>query len=169
VEVQHLLVPLSYRLHFPVRLVAHYMVNYLERRRGKDLVNFLLVVMGLEAWQERACIVDPLHECMDRVTVCLDARDYDRAVVVLKSLRCSHSLGASLYCHIVHSRSVIDLKCHVFHPVSVFLKFSGETLASGVQRRGQSEQNLSVSDDVSAEVSAAGLETLEKIRRGKDT
>lgn len=108
VEIKILFVPRSSCLHFQVWLVTNAVIDEIELDRRHDLIELFLEMMSSKTRQEWTCIVNSLDKCMDSITIGLNARDYNRAIVILKSLRSTDALCSSLDSFVVDACRVID-------------------------------------------------------------
>ena len=160
VEIEHLLVPLSYWLHFTVLLVADAMIDVEELRHGDQAVeDFPLRVVRVSG-QENTIVVGALNECVDSVAVGLHRGEDDRAIFVLQSLWLTHACRTTTDGLCVDSRGVIDRESDVFDSVSVLGVMRGELSVVRAQWRGEHEGQLIVADNVGAELARLRLETL---------
>ena len=159
-EVQELLVPGCSCLHLQVRLVADNVVDEVKIHRRHHIVELFLEVVGLEAWQKGTGIVDSLHECVDGISVCLDASDYDGSIVVLKSLWFLDALGSPFDSLIVDANSIIHCECDILDSVSVTDDLSAEFLVAWVKGRCECEYYVSILYYMGAVFSMTGLQAL---------
>jgi hypothetical protein len=60
------------------------MINEIKLNWGHHPVKLFLKMMGPKARQERASVVNPLNKSMNCVTICLDARNNDRSMLILE-------------------------------------------------------------------------------------
>ena len=81
-------------------------------------------------------------------------------MLVLHCLGLSIALGASRDGLGIDTCGVIDMECDILDSVTVSLELSGEVFAAWVEWGGQSEDNVAISDNMGAKLSAASLKTL---------
>ena len=159
-EIEHLLIPLSYWLHFAVMLVADAMIDVKKLRHGDQAIeDFPLRVIRV-AGQENSSVVRALNECVDRVAVGLHRGDDDRAIFVLQSFWLTNARSTPTDCLLVDSCRVVDRECDVFDAVSVLGVMCRELSVVWVQWRGENKGQLVVADNVGAELARLRLEAL---------
>ena len=159
-EIEHLLIPLSYWLHFAVMLVADAMIDVKKLRHGDQAIeDFPLRVIHV-AGQENSIVVRALNECVDRVAVGLNRGDDDRAIFVLHSLWLANARRTPTDCLLVDSCRVVDRECDVFDAISVLGVVRRELSVVWVQWRGENKGQLVVADNVGAELARLRLEAL---------
>lgn len=83
-------------------------------------------------------------------------------MLVLKGLRSLDTLGTSFDGLVVDASSIVHSESNILDSITMSLKLLRKLGVSGVQRRGESENDLSILDNVSAVVSDASLKTLSK-------
>lgn len=83
-------------------------------------------------------------------------------MLVLKGLRSLDTLGPSFDGLVVNASSIVHSESNILDSITMSLQLLRKLGVSGVQRRGESENDLSILDNVSAVVSDASLKTLSK-------
>lgn len=97
---------------------------------------------------------------MDSISVSLNSGNNDGSVVILELFGLGYGFSSSGYSLLVHRSAVFDLEGNVMAAVTVLLEVSGELGIPRVKRISESVHNISVLDDMSAEISDSGLEAL---------
>ena len=159
-EVEHFFVPLGSRLHLHVRLVSDNMVNGLEHRWLDEGIEWFVKVGFLEPWKERSSIINVLNKCMNSITISLNSGNNDGSILVLHLFGLRNRFGSSCDSLGVHGSAVFNFEGDIMDSVSVLFNVRVELSLSRVKRGLESVEDVSVRDNMSAEIAGSGLEAL---------
>ena len=148
VEVEHLLVPGSHRLHLTVRLVSNAMVDVEELGDGENTVQGLAQRVIVVARHEHSSVAFTLHKGVDGVAVGLDAGDDDGAVVVSEGGGLLDTSGASGDSLVVDASSVVDSESDILDAVTVLGVVRSELGVVWGEWRREDVSDLVVADHV---------------------
>jgi len=161
VEIEHFFVPFSGSFHLSIWLVADAVVDKLEVWLWHNLIERFLEEVILESREENTFVLTPLNESMSSVSVCLHCCHYDRTVLVLHFIWFHHGSSTSLDCFLENSCGIIDGEGNILDSVAVFLVlFVPLFMTFWVQWSSESKANLTISYDMSGELSLSGFKTL---------
>ena len=129
-EVEHFFVPGGGGFHFTIRLVTDTVVDDVELDWLKNLVEGFLEVVGLVAGKESSIVLVSLDESMGRVTVGLNRRADNLAIVIFERVWLSNRFSTPLNglfidasCVIYGERDILDsisMLCMVVVEFGVF-------------------------------------------------
>ena len=160
-EVQHLFVPLSNRLHLAIRLVSDTMVDRTQINGREKRVQFLFQVVGLEAGEEESLVLTSLHERVNRVTVSLNRCENDRTELIFEFFRLSDRSRTSRDALFIDSRSIVNGERDILDTVTVlgvmFLEFWA---GCGVDCSLEDIHDIVVADNMAGKIAVASLKTL---------
>ena len=126
------------------------------------LIEFFLQVISFKSRQERTGIINSLHEGMNCIPISLDTCNYDRTIVILKSLRCFDTLCSPFDSFIVDTSSIINLESDILYSITVTAIFFWEFFIARIQRWDKGEDYLSILNYMRAILSISSFKSLKE-------
>ena len=148
------------------------MVDAVEMHTRQEFRDGVLCSLKPVAWEESTPVIAPLKQCMCGLAVGLNSSHSDLAALILQRLWVRHGLCAVAHCRVEDGIDGVDFECNILDTVAVLLQvvvnfsqlllfLGGETvdLVEGAQRRSEDEGDVSVANDVGADISVTGFKT----------